>query len=958
MANALRTTLQWLALATCCWCVCACAIASTLVGEPLLQRFTPADFKATPYLYSIAGDSERRIYIGNNDGVLRLQGRDWETIPLPGGMSGGSLARGRDGLVYLSGYDSFGSIDTAPDGRPVYHDLRDAFGLKGADRALGWMSGVIPVEDGVYFRAQQRLLFYSFHGAHRQWPLAEQEGALNAWHGHLYNLNLELGLRQFDNGHLLPVAGGEVMRGHRGVELIDQGDSALLLSVGGFYRLSGGRVTALDVPPIPSNAGIFANMLALPDGGFVVGTSTGDLLEYDAGAHLQSRHKIARTSIAGLYYDADHGLWAVSEDELVRLQLPSQWSRIDMSDLGGVIGDCELHNGALWLAVGSLGLVRMSDANGERKIEWIAAEHRQQIFGLVSTADGLLVAQGEGIDVIADDGTKIQLVNHEQPVYSIVLSHYDHDLAYGAGDEGVYVLRRRDHKWTLAALLPAPELATQTVIETAPGVLWVNNTRGLPERWQIDAAHARLLKRERFALKTPTRTVDPNQAAQVYAFADAVYVGLGANAYRFDGHAFVPHKSAPFSLMQIPNAFQILQTPIGTFAYTGSRLYRQSRDGRWKREDFSAQPQASQSVLRYGSDGVLRLSVWRALLEYRPTDKPALPLPPLAVRLTGVTRAFPDGRVENLSVTTAPTDAFEQDQTLTLHFAVFTAEPGVEYRYRALGILDTYTNWREQPTVTFSGLSELGEHEVEVQARTPSGRPVASLQYAFTIAPRWYQVTLVRLLMALAALIALLLLIRWRERRQAHLFVERQQKLEAKIAERTAALEIANRKLEELATEDGLTGVDNRRALETGLQREWRRCLDQHVSIAVLMIDVDRFKQFNDQHGHPAGDAVLREVADRLGVGLEPQRELLARYGGEEFCLLLPGKSLDEAQRRAETLRHSFEADGSQVTVSIGVAARVPSVDDSPEALVRAADQMLYEAKRRGRNRVEVADSK
>ncbi|MEP7098498.1 MAG: GGDEF domain-containing protein [Dokdonella sp.] len=954
MGIALRTLLLWLVLATCWCCACAGTLASTPTGDPLLQRFTPADFKATPYLYSIAGDSEGRIYIGNNDGVLRLQGREWETIPLPGGMSGGSLARGRDGLVYLSGYDSFGSINTAPDGSAVYHDLRDAFGLKGADRALGWMAEVIPVDDGVYFRAQRRLLFYSFKGSHQQWPLAEKEGSLNAWHGDLYNLDLEWGLRRFDNGRLLPVAGGAVMRGHRGVELIDQGDSALLLSVGGFYRLRGGRVTALDVPPIPSNAGIFAKMLTLPDGGFVVGTSTGDLLEYDAGAHLQSRHKIARTSIVGLYYDADHGLWAVSEDELVRLQLPSPWSRIDMSDLGGVIGDCELHNGALWLAVGSLGLVRMSDANGERQIEWIAAEHRQQIFGLVSTADGLLVAQGEGIDVIADDGKMTQLVHHEQPVYSIVLSHYDHDLAYAPGDEGVYVLRRRDHKWALAALLPAPELASQTVIETAPGVLWVNNTRGLPERWQIDTTHARLLKRERFALKTPARTVDPNQAAQVYAFADAVYVGLGANAYRFDGHAFVPYKGAPFSLMQNPNAFQILQAPIGTFAYTGSRLYRQNNDGPWKREDFGAQPQASQSVLRYGSDGVLRLSVWRALLEYRPTDKPALPMPPLALRLTGVTQTFADGHAENLSVTTSPTDAFEQGQTLSLHFAVFTAEPGVEYRYRAPGILDNYTEWREQPTVTFSGLSERGEHEVEVQARTPSGRPVTSLQYAFTIAPRWYQITLVRLLMVLAVLIALLLLIRWRERRQAHLFVERQQKLEAKIAERTVELEVANRKLEELATEDGLTGVANRRALESGLQREWRRCCDQRTSIALLMIDVDRFKQYNDQHGHVAGDAVLKQVAERLKVGLEPQRELLARYGGEEFCLLLPGVALDAAHRRAEQLRQSFNASDSSVTVSIGVAARVPNVDDSPEALLRAADQMLYEAKRRGRNRVEV----
>ena len=952
MAGAIRTILKGLALAACC-----CAGAWAFPGDPLLQRFTPADFKATPFLYSVAGDSEGRLYVGNNDGVLRLQGREWVTIPLPGGMSAGSLARGRDGRVYLAGYDSFGIIETAADGHATYHDLRDAFGLKGADRSLGWMSGVIPVDGGVYFRAQQKLLFYSFKGRHQQWPLPEKEGALSAWHGALYNLDKEQGLRRFDNGRLLPVSGGESMRGHRGVEIIDQGDSALILSVGGFFRLHDNRVNALGVQ-LPVDSGIFANMLALPGGNLVVGTTYGHLLEYDSSAHLLSRHKITRASIGGLYYDADHGLWAVSEDELVRLQLPSPWSRIDVGDLGGVIGDTELHHGALWLAVGSRGLVRLTDVNGTPQTEWIAAENRKQIFSLVSTEDGLLIAQGEGIDVIADDGKITQLVHHEQPqsVWAIVLSHYDHDLAYAPGDEGVYVLRRTDHQWKVAALLPAPELATQSVIETAAGVLWVNNTRGLPERWQVDALNARLIKREHFVLNAPGYKQDPNQAAQVYAFAGGVYVGLGTDAFRFDGHAFVPYAGAPFSYMQSPNAFMLLQTPVGVFAYTGSRLYRRSDDGQWKREDFGAQPQASQSVLRYGNDGVLRLSVWRALLQYRPDAKPASPPPSLSVRLTAVNRTQADGRVDSLSLDPHANAVFQQDQALNLQFAVFSPEPGVEYRYRLSGLIDTFTNWREQPSLGLSGLDQPGDYVIEVQARTPSGRLVQPLYYAFSIAPRWYQIALVRLLAALGALIALFVIVRWRERLQARHYAERQRQLEMKIAERTVDLEVANRKLGELATEDSLTGVANRRALETGLQREWRRCLDLRTPIALLMIDVDHFKQYNDLHGHIAGDVVLRAVARQLAAGHDPQRELLARYGGEEFCLLLPGVDKDAAQSRAETLRQLFADTTSAVTVSIGVAVQVPRSASGAEDLLQAADQMLYEAKRRGRNQVVVAD--
>jgi diguanylate cyclase (GGDEF)-like protein len=951
MTGAIRAILGSLAVAA--WLCCAGAEA--FPGEPLLQRFTPADFKATPYLYSIGGDAEGRLYIGNNDGMLRMQGREWETIPLPGGMAAGTIVRGHDGRVFLDGYDSFGWIEAASDGRAIYHDLRDAFGLKGADRSLGWMSSIVAVDDGMYFRAQNKLLFYSFHGAHREWPLAEKEGGFSGWHGELYNLDKEVGLRRFEDGRLVPVPGGEVMKGHRGIDLIDEGDSALMLSVGGFYRLRDGHVSALDVPALPADAGIFANILKLPDGGFVVATNTGEMLEFDDGAHLRSRHKIARASIAGLYYDVDHGLWSVSEDELARLQIPSPWSRIDVGDLGGVVADVELHRGALWLAVGSLGLVRMSDENGARKTEWIDAEHRKQIFGLVSTEDGLLLGQGEGIDVIGDDGKKTELVNHQQPVYAIVLSHYDHDLAYAPGDEGVYILRRKDHHWSMAALLPAPELATQTVIETAPGVLWVNNTRGLPERWRVDPVGAKLLERERFRLDAPNYTQDPNLAPQEYAFADAVYVAIGKQAFQFDGRAFVPFAGEPFSFMQSPNAFQVLNTPVGVFAYTGSRLYRRGADGRWKREDFGAQTQASQSVLRYGSDGVLRLSVWRALLQYHPDDKPAPPLPPLSVRLTAVNRIGINGISEALPLRSRSPDAFTQDQSLSLQFAIFSPEPGIEYRYRVPGLTAGYTNWRELPTLGFSGLDQPGDYVVEVQARTPSGRQVEPLHYAFTIAPRWYQTTLVRLLGVLLFLIALLVLVRWRERRQARIYAFRQQQLEQKIAERTVDLEVANRKLGELATEDSLTGVANRRAMETGLQREWRRCMDQHLPIALLMIDVDHFKQYNDLHGHLAGDVVLKDVARRLSAGHDAQRELLARYGGEEFCLLLPGVSLESAQRRAETLRQFFDDGVSVVTVSIGVAAQVPQQADGAEELLRVADEMLYEAKRRGRNRVAAA---
>jgi len=179
--------------------------------------------------------------------------------------------------------------------------------------------------------------------------------------------------------------------------------------------------------------------------------------------------------------------------------------------------------------------------------------------------------------------------------------------------------------------------------------------------------------------------------------------------------------------------------------------------------------------------------------------------------------------------------------------------------------------------------------------------------------------------------------------------------LETRIADRTRELEIANRQLSELATVDSLTGILNRRALESGLSREWRRCLDQHRAIAALMIDVDHFKQYNDQFGHLEGDAVLRRLAAEFRQLYDPSRELLARFGGEEFVMILPDVALAEAAERAQQFCQRLRQAALPVTISIGVASTVPTQSDDPQQLLRRADVALYRAKHLGRDRIELA---
>jgi diguanylate cyclase (GGDEF)-like protein/PAS domain S-box-containing protein len=189
---------------------------------------------------------------------------------------------------------------------------------------------------------------------------------------------------------------------------------------------------------------------------------------------------------------------------------------------------------------------------------------------------------------------------------------------------------------------------------------------------------------------------------------------------------------------------------------------------------------------------------------------------------------------------------------------------------------------------------------------------------------------------------------------------------EQQLLEKHRQLERTKRMLETLALKDSLTGLYNRRHFGEQLDREWNRARREQLPLSLLMIDIDRFKNFNDTYGHLAGDRCLSAVADAVRRCFARGSDLVARYGGEEFVVLAPGVERKQARERAELLRQAIAGleidvgpeDGlTSVTASIGVATVVPGERTVPEDLLVAADRALYQAKRQGRDRVINAPS-
>ncbi|MCB4771645.1 diguanylate cyclase [Ancylobacter sp. Lp-2] len=181
----------------------------------------------------------------------------------------------------------------------------------------------------------------------------------------------------------------------------------------------------------------------------------------------------------------------------------------------------------------------------------------------------------------------------------------------------------------------------------------------------------------------------------------------------------------------------------------------------------------------------------------------------------------------------------------------------------------------------------------------------------------------------------------------------------AALRESQRQLMQANLELERLTRIDGLTSLGNRRYFDEYMMAEWRRALRGGLTLSVLMIDVDQFKDYNDNYGHLAGDDVLRRVADAIRVSASRAGDLAARFGGEEFVVVLLNTGIEEAQVAAERLvqnvRNLDIPHGSKrVTVSVGVASMQPQ-GDLPEEIITAADLALFRAKASGKDRYELS---
>ena len=925
-------------LATVLGAVTAFAALADGPGLPMLRIIPEKEHHGGGQTFDVAQDRRGVIHAGTLKGVLTYDGAWWHSVTLPNSSavfavesdSAGLVAVGAIGeLGYLTGGQYRSLLPQLPPGQ---RDVGDVRGLCTAGRGFVFASERMIIE---WTGGAPRMLADFRERGNGPLRCGLVAGALHFWGAD--------GLQRLERQRLVPAG----LAGKRVDAVVETADRRILAAVRGeglfFIDATGAATPAAPATSARIEDTTVVEIRRLRDGlalatrelGVLLLDSSGEIREVlNQGAGLPD------DALTAALIDNEGALWLAYQGPLVRVDLEASLTVLD--GRRGVQGNVHdiLEDRDRLLITTSHGLYSLPHArppgSGAVRVTGVPAPAWQALpidsDVLTGTSEGVFLMRGSGPPSLIP-GTE------DNATYELLRSDADPARVWLATRKGAASLRRDGKEWRFEGVVPESPAYVRPLLEKN-GVLWAGSVfNGIV---RID--------RERKVSTFGSGEMN------VFLIDRRLVVTDGTRILQLD----ISGRMAPdphLGHITVPGGFFALAEDAAGSVWINSeppRLAQRLSDGSYARV---TRPVAGigghVSAMRPGGDGAMWFASGEGayrLASSRPSSQPA---PFIRAAVAGDKPLPHDfGR-------------------LRIEFAPASYGTGVMYQYRLDPIDETWSEWTTEPFIDYTRLAG-GEHTFRLRARGGTGAESAEARWSFTVLPPWYRTPLPIAGAVLGAAALILLIVKLRTRalhRQADrlraLVDERTQEL----SEKNELLQQANAHLERLSLLDELTGIPNRRYFDRALARAWETAREQGRPLALILLDLDRFKDLNDAHGHPAGDATLVQLGRLLAQKIRRSGDLasrtgdvVARIGGEEFAILLGGTDGAGAERAAETLRAAiedleihYEELPMRVTASCGVAVMTPREGEGPELLVRRADGALYVAKAAGRNCVRGA---
>ena len=703
--------------------------------------------------------------------------------------------------------------------------------------------------------------------------------------------------------------------------------------------------------PLPS-LGSFSTSHSLAENKMVMGTNNGHLTFIDFENLSSESFKLSSDWIATIIQASDGGLLVLSDYKVYHLVWPTPW-RIQGSDTGlsSDIFDVTYWNDELY-ALSRAGVFK----------ELNNSPTQQQRFMNLNWTDleaWHLLPVNEAVALFADSHHMYEVSsNGLKPISEIIYprlfqkSKYRDNHFYVLTELDTRLLIYQDNNWQDTVIHTGKPIS---LVELNESELYITTIEDQVDRVQLNPGYDGAIKTNDRAPKLNITDQPLNGIIFFYGPDQKIFATNNNQYFELINQQLITTDF--YGLDKLLPAEKLYDFKIDAagimWAQSDTQVFKWEHN-KWK--IIEASPYLHGGILDMAmNDSFIKLSSNGLILTYiknQPSQPPRangkLMITSALVKSTNEQiRRLPLNHDEALIL-----DANPDSITIKYSFTDFVRSPWIEYQHRLTGHNENWSPFSKNTQANFLKLPA-GNYAFEVRAKDIKGQLFETGPLSFVVEPVWYLTSHLKLLWLLLISVMLVLLvnafIKWREK------IHEAQKaaLENIIDEKTKALELANQALQNLAHKDSLTGLSNRLFLDKYI----KQLIDNKVeNVAVMMIDMDHFKHYNDTHGHLAGDELLEKFSASLTSQVKRKQDLLARYGGEEFLVIMPNTTQDFALRTAENIRNHTAQQKEKTTVSIGITYAngnqpIRSAKDI-FLLIDQADQALYEAKSNGRNQV------